>query len=226
MDKGTGTTSSASVQRDSTTELPKCSLLMNQGDFEQAEQIIRGYLPHPVAIYLLGELYERAPCYADRRYMGLIHYLASAEVVPDMAAPQIARCYSRGIGSVKSWRHAAHWNLISGHCGSAKCYYNAALNYWKAEESQWNKAHAYALMMVASVYQDELALDAAAHFWAHLDDETKALGDELTEDYLGGRELWRALAEESGSKGFIHSPEGEEAYKLAQLWIHEMRYRR
>jgi hypothetical protein len=195
---------------------------MAEGQFEEAEEVIRAHLPHPVAIYLLGELYERAPYYADRRYMGLVHYLASAELVPDMAAPQIARCYSQGLGTVKSWRHSAHWNVISGHCGSAQCYYNAALNYWQSDDSQWNKAHAYALMMVASVYDDKLALDAAAHFRLHMDDQTKDLGDELADQYLGGRELWRALAEESGSNGFIHSPEGLEAYKLAQFVIKDI----
>lgn len=118
--------SSGASRIDSRTEIYAAHGLFEQGRFVDAVKIFKRHPQHPIARYLLGEAYERAPEYRNQRHLAPLHYIGAVDELPDLAAPRLACCYANGVGVAKSSRHALYWYLIGGHSGAVGGYINAA----------------------------------------------------------------------------------------------------
>ena len=189
--------------------------------FVEAAAVFKKHPMHPISRYLLGEAYERAPEFSDKRFLALPHYVGAADEVPDFAAIRIAWCYSSGMGVVRSARMAVHWYLIAGHAGVVTGYFNAAHALWVGSTYlKQDRVTAYAWMLIAARLDDKEASEQLAAWSLDLTQAEKARVGNLSTQLFAQRESWRAL-QEVGTPGVYSQDESvvaarSEAYKAVQ----------
>lgn len=207
------------ASQDAGDEICAAHRLFDQGRFTEAVEVFKRYPQHPIARYLLGEAYERAPEYESRRYLALIHYFAAVDELPDWAAIRLANCYANGLGVVKSKSMAVHWYLIAGHSGDVTGYINAASLLWKGGgDLHQNRVTAYAYMFAAGALNDKEASNACLRMIASLTSEEEEHGYAEALIVMGQRNVWRTLYEvERPGVGVRECAENETCKLIANL---------
>lgn len=168
--------------------------LFDQQRFIEAASVFKKHPTHPISRYLLGEAYERAPEFSDKRFLALPHYLGAADEVPDFAAVRIGWCYASGLGVVKSARLAVHWYLIAGHTGVLAAYVHAAHILWVGSKHlERDRLTAYAWMFIASTLGDKDASEKLPDWFSQLTPAEEKKAYELALYLYAERDLWRSL---------------------------------
>lgn len=187
---------SLSSLTDSDREIATAHRLFDQGRFVEAAAVFKRYPQDPIARYLLGEAYERAPEYENCRHLAPLHYFGAVHDVPDFSAIRLAICYDRGLGVEESKSAAVHWYRIAGHSGVLSGYANAAALLWKGGgDLDRDRITAYACLFVASVLKDQGAEATLERCFAALTPEEEEEGYDRALTLMGERNLWRALCD-------------------------------
>lgn len=187
--------------------------LFAQQRFGEAVMVFKRYPAHPIARYLIGEAYERAPEFKDHRYLAPLHYYGAVNDVPDMAAFRLGWCYSNGIGVATSKKIAAHWYITAGHAGVIGGYFNAAQMLWTGVgDLDQDRITAHAWILVAATLEDKDAADLGAYWYSVLERAEQGEAYQRALSLYAERELWGALFQ-SALTGLSHSHDNAAASK-------------
>lgn len=200
--------------------------LFDQRRFIEAASVFKKHPTHPISRYLLGEAYERAPEFSDKRFLALPHYLGAADEVPDFAAVRIGWCYASGLGVVKSARLAVHWYLIAGHTGVLAAYVHAAHMLWfGSKHLERDRLSAYAWMFIAASLGEKDAYEQLPGWLSALTPAEENEAYELALSLCAERELWRSLEGTEAPGIYSEDPKAVAARKEAMRAIEQARSR-